>query len=353
MESRQAVKEERAEAAARVAADELHDVNKERRDQSQREYEQKPGVIGSIIKSVQGTLGHAKDAVTGKAHDTAAVTSDTTSVVAENATQSKDAAASKMGEYADYAKEKDKAVEYKDYAADKAKQAKDTTMDKAKEAKNTTMQKTEEYKDYTAEKAKDGKDVTVGKLTELKDSAADAARRAMDMLTGKKEETKEKAGDMAEAAKQKAEDTAEVTKQKAEETAGAAKQKAKGTNEAAKEKYHETEEATRRKMDEMKLQESHDENKAASGGIFGVLGGMKDAIKDTLAPKHTTDETIVGGSKLAVDVEDTRAGKTAATLKNADQVTGHTFNDVGRMDVEGISEVEAKDSTGKNVKVKY
>lgn len=107
----------------------------------------------------------------------------------------------------------------------------------------------------------------------------------------------------------------------------------------------------------MKIHEGDDhddDKKVATGGLFGALGSI-------LGPKHTTttDETTTittsgGGSKIVVDVDDTRAGKTATTLKLADQMTGQTFNDVGRMDVEGkIVEVEAKDSTGKNVKVKY
>lgn len=116
-------------------------------------------------------------------------------------------------------------------------------------------------------------------------------------------------------------------------------------------KYDESEEATRRKMDEMKMHEGDDDHdrKVATGGIFGALGSI-------LAPKHTTDETPtgVGTTKIVVDVDETRGGKTATSLKQADQMSGQTFNDVGRMDAEGsIAEVEAKDSTGKNVKVKY
>ncbi|KAL2487277.1 late [Abeliophyllum distichum] len=213
------------------------------------------------------------------------------------------------------------------------------------------MEKAGEYKDYTAEKAKEGKDTTVGKITELKDSAADAARRAVGYLTGKKEETK----------------------QKTEETAEAAKQKAEETTQAAKEKYEETEEEARRKMEEMKIKEEGDiddarkraeeERDAATeggtegegGGILGTLGSVKDAIKDKLTPHPTRDETgalpitkeervvvldaegtPVEKAKMEVDVE---AGATAATLKTADQMTGQTFNDVGRLDEEGIARV--------------
>ncbi|PQQ09078.1 embryonic protein DC-8 [Prunus yedoensis var. nudiflora] len=83
MASRQA-KEERAEAAARPAADELRDVNKGRVYEEKTEttytptdelgrpaeqvHEEKPGVIGSVLKTVTGKLEQAKDAVVGKSH---------------------------------------------------------------------------------------------------------------------------------------------------------------------------------------------------------------------------------------------------------------------------------------------
>ncbi|KAL8252887.1 hypothetical protein R6Q59_036580 [Mikania micrantha] len=68
----------RAEDAGRAAADELRDTNKQRGvtgevmvdDQQTQPDENRPGIIGSIIHTVTGTLSTAKDAVTGKTHDT-------------------------------------------------------------------------------------------------------------------------------------------------------------------------------------------------------------------------------------------------------------------------------------------
>ncbi|GLT93462.1 hypothetical protein SLE2022_112540 [Rubroshorea leprosula] len=104
MASREA-KEERAEAAARLASEELRDVNREReyggttvyKEQMDAHLQQEeiPGVIGSALRAVQGTYEHAKQAVVGKSHDTVDATRET-----------KDATAEKAKEYTDYAKEK-------------------------------------------------------------------------------------------------------------------------------------------------------------------------------------------------------------------------------------------------------
>lgn len=86
---------------------------------------------------------------------------------------------------------------------------------------------------------------------------------------------------------------------------------------------------------------------------MGAIGGMKDKIKDTLAPKHTYEESNYesgegrGSRRVVVDVkvsdqtsgqsfDETPAGKTAATLKGSDQMSGQTFNDVGPLNEEGI-----------------
>ncbi|TKY62058.1 Embryonic protein DC-8 [Spatholobus suberectus] len=164
-------KQARAEAAAKLAAKDLEDVNRLRSDSAwkePRDDESKPGVIGSMVRA-------AKEAVVGKPHD--AVDNSSRGVydsAKEKARETKDEGGSKVGEY----------------ASQKAKETKDHAADKAMEAKDTTMQKAGEYKDYTAEKAKEGKDSAVGKLGELKDSAADAAKRAMGFFTAKKDETK-------------------------------------------------------------------------------------------------------------------------------------------------------------------
>jgi len=187
-------KQARAEAAAKLAAKDLEDVNRMRDNSStafkeqQRYSENRPGVIGSMFRA-------AKEAVVGKPHpETSPGAYDS---CRERVT--KEQGGSKMGEYADYATQKaketkdatvQKAGEYTDFATQKAKESKDYAADKAREAKDATLQKASEYKDYTAEKAKEGKDTATGKLGELKDSAADAAKRAMGYFSGTRDETK-------------------------------------------------------------------------------------------------------------------------------------------------------------------
>ncbi|KAG4928376.1 Late embryogenesis abundant protein ECP63 [Glycine max] len=125
-------KKARAEAAAKLAAKDLEDANRLRdstliNTTCHDHDENKPGLIGSMLRA-------AKEAVVGKPHHDEV---DNSSGVYEKAKETKvDAAGSKMGEYADYATQKaretkQKAKEAKDYAADKAKDAKDTTVQTA------------------------------------------------------------------------------------------------------------------------------------------------------------------------------------------------------------------------------
>lgn len=391
-------KEERAEAAAWQAASDLRDVNRERECYEEREakmatdqpQQERPGVIGSVLRSVADTLGHAKDAVVGMSFEAAEQTRETADAAEDKARENKDSvaekakgykncttqkakettdsAACKIDETKESAKQKigeyeDKAKEYKDYAAQKAKDTKDSVMgkvdeykdyatEKAKETKNSALEKTGEYKDYaaeksketkdyTAEKAKEGKDVTVSKLGGLTESAKDAARKAVDFLSGKKEEVKEKAAE---------------------------------TTEATKEKLSETEEAARRKTEGMKLRgEEHREEAAqkeakdieAERGtttretIFDSLGF--GSIKDSIRGKLTTAEDIAeetraarerggtgrkclnkdtGKEEMVIPIEENATGAVASILKASDQMSGQTFNDVGRMDDEGVIRVE-------------
>lgn len=92
-------------------------------------------------------------------------------------------------------------------------------------------------------------------------------------------------------------------------------------------------------------------DQAKGGGLFGALGSVKDAIRDKLTPHPTRDETgATEGKRVAADAErtqvemlddqeETPAGATASTLKEADQISGQTFNDVGRIDEEGVTRV--------------
>ncbi|XP_039174169.1 late embryogenesis abundant protein ECP63 [Eucalyptus grandis] len=475
MASRQA-KEERAEEAARIAASELRDVNRDR--EREREYgaggervaafdaldqpqQQRPGMIGSVLRAVHDTYEHAKEVVVGKSHDAAETgregaeytadrsregydattgkakeykdyttekakeTTDSaaqkvqekTGEAAEKAKETKESAKGKLGEYKDYAAEKaretkdstlGKAAEYKDYTAQKAEEAKektkqkageykDYTAQKAEEAKEKTKQKAGEYKDYaaqkaeeakektretkdaalgkageykdyaaekakqtkdyTAEKAKEGKDTTAGKLGELKDSAADAARRAMDMLSGKKEETKEKTYETLESAQEKLRETEEEARRKMEEL----KVKEREYEDDAARRARENREAWEKEGDRSNIIPIY-KGKEERGGILGAIGSVTGAIKEKLTqPGNKKDESSMAGrgegegrdrdqraeaeKVVEVYVEDTPPGAIASTLKAADQMSGQTFNDVGRIDDEGV--VRITDRHGK------
>lgn len=80
--------------------------------------------------------------------------------------------------------------------------------------------------------------------------------------------------------------------------------------------------------------------------IFSKLGGVKDAIKDKLSmPTDVVEQTRAareyGGTRRGTEgekvvvVDETPVGATAHTLKAADQMTGQTFNDVGKLGSEG------------------
>ncbi|KAI3705309.1 hypothetical protein L1987_75545 [Smallanthus sonchifolius] len=93
-------KELRAEEAARTAADELHDINKQKEVVVEQT---RPGIIGSIFQTVTGTLGSAKDVVTGKTHE---ATDKATIVSTERERENKQDATRKAAEYKDSAAKK-------------------------------------------------------------------------------------------------------------------------------------------------------------------------------------------------------------------------------------------------------
>lgn len=94
MASRQE-KLERAEAALRVAAADLRDINRERENEQVaaavyvveaehgRYQEERSGFIGSVLRAVSGTLEHAKQAVVGKSHEAAETMREGTESAAE------------------------------------------------------------------------------------------------------------------------------------------------------------------------------------------------------------------------------------------------------------------------------
>ncbi|TXG58381.1 hypothetical protein EZV62_016210 [Acer yangbiense] len=286
-------KELRAEAAVRQAAADLRDVNREADNQPPQQ-QQKPGVIGSVLRTVQGTYEHAKEAVVGKSYDAAESTREATESAAEKAKQAKDTTTEKAKETTNSALEKakeaknktvEKTGETKDSALGKAKEAKDKTVEKTEKTKDSALGKAKESTDYAAEKAKEskdttvekaveGKDTTVGKLGELKDSATGAAKKAMGFLTGKTEEAKYKTAETTEAAKARLLLTTTIY---------------------------------------VSVQSRAECN-------------VTEAKKSKFTHPH---EEQVGPEKVEINIEETRPGAVASTMKASDQMSGQTFNDVG------------------------
>ncbi|KAI3442890.1 uncharacterized protein J3R85_000593 [Psidium guajava] len=199
--------------------------------------QERPGVVGSVLRAVHDPYELVKEVVVGKSHDAAETTREDAEYTADRSCGGYDAAMCKAKEYKDYTaenakettnpaaqkvKEKEKtreaaenAKETEESAKGKLGEYKDSTAQRAKKAKEKTKQKATEYKDYTALKprkpkrrrrrrqASEGREGhNGGELGEPKESAADVARQAMEMLSGKKEETKEKTYETVESAKE-------------------------------------------------------------------------------------------------------------------------------------------------------
>ncbi|KAF9667727.1 hypothetical protein SADUNF_Sadunf15G0053600 [Salix dunnii] len=298
----------------RQTASDLRDVNREGECYKEREakmatdqpQQERPGVIESVLRLVFCLcLGENTDT----AEEEARQNKDS---VAEKAKGHRNYTTQKAKETADPAAQKEKLVEHKD-------EHRDYAAKKAKETRNSAVEKTVEYKDYAAEKLRDytaekeieGKDVTVCKLGGLTESAKDATRKAMDFLSGEREEVKEKAAE---------------------------------TTEATREKLSETEEGNG----------SHREQEAET--IFDILGfgTIKDTIRGKLArPEDNVEETratcehrgtgrkcLNKDTEKVIPPEETAPGAVASILKASNQMTSQTFNDVGRMDDEGVNRLE-------------
>lgn len=61
------------------------------------------------------------------------------------------------------------------------------------------------------------------------------------------------------------------------------------------------------------------------------------------ARKHGSTGRTVPAGTVENDIEETHPGAIAETLKAADQITGQTFNDIGRIDEEGAIRIERKE----------
>lgn len=84
---------------------------------------------------------------------------------------------------------------------------------------------------------------------------------------------------------------------------------------------------------------------AAKQNILSAIGDVTTNSRGKLIlPSDVVEETIAarehGGTRrnvevIEVDIEETQPGYIASKLKEADQMSGQTFNDVGRIDDEG------------------
>lgn len=93
---------------------------------------------------------------------------------------------------------------------------------------------------------------------------------------------------------------------------------------------------------------------AAKGNIFSAIGSVTEAITGKLTQPsdvaveemHEACEHSGSGRKkveIEVDVEETQPRYLAAKLKEADQISGQTFNDVGRINDEGTIRLECRE----------
>ncbi|KAI4371344.1 hypothetical protein MLD38_019591 [Melastoma candidum] len=345
-------KEVRAEAEARQSASD--------RAWNEPEPEERPGVIGSVMKAVQS----AKEAVVGKGHhedvdyyagDGGGVTGEATELTrdekareaAERARESKQRAKERAGEMTEKAKEAGE--ETKDYTAEKAREGAERTRQMAESAEEKTKEMGQSAADKTREKATEAKEKTkeMGQSAadKTREKAAEAKEKTMD--TGR--ETKEKAGETAQSAADKTKETTHSATSKLGELKDKAmglfsgkKEEAKQqSRETAKEKLRETEEETQRRMEELRLKgrdeyegdigrkvrEDKDEPERRGGGIFGALGALKEKL--TPHPSNTdkiqaTDKPRVPGTE-EVDVaevhvvEEDVPGTVESTLKASDR----------------------------------
>lgn len=74
-------------------------------------------------------------------------------------------------------------------------------------------------------------------------------------------------------------------------------------------------------------------------GIRSTLTHPSDVVEETRAARERGG-TGRRGEEVLVEVEESRPGAVADTLKKADQMSGQTFNDVGRVEEEGTIRVQ-------------
>ncbi|XP_064940755.1 LOW QUALITY PROTEIN: embryonic protein DC-8-like [Musa acuminata AAA Group] len=399
MSVRQETREERAEAAARKAADELAAIRSERGRQREAEDEREESLRlhkdyglqggeerrGGVLESIKEGTKSLFGVITGRTQEAAEKT-------AEKAGETKDATVQKARAVKDSASQK--AGETKDETVETARETKDSAAEKAREMKDKTMGKAGGYKDYVADKAKEAKDATAEKTRKYKESAEVREREAKDTAAEKAREHKGSAEEKARQAAEKTRETKDMVAEKTKGTTESAKQKMEeykdaaadaarkardylaGTGEVTKERLAEAEEKAEQKMEEAKRKEEQSRREEESrqwteeyvivlhgeiglfrshlrltdflnvqgqrgggGGLFGAIGSMAESIKEKLSVSK--DETEPKEEErltvVCATVRDAEGGDDDVPLrvKEADQSSGQGFNDVGKMGEEG------------------
>ncbi|KAL2933533.1 Late embryogenesis abundant protein ECP63 [Bienertia sinuspersici] len=356
-------KEEKAEGAARYAADELKSSREEREsyntqqhvrkddnkdhyagvggisEETHTQQQNRPGLISSVFGALGSTYEHAKEAVTGKTHDAAEKTKETAGVVSESMKESHDVAAVRAREDAARAREgKDNAAENlkqtKDYTVGKTKdtagyvadraavQAKDVAKDnagyaadKAAQAKDATVGKTKDTAGYVADKATQAKDVTVGKTKDSAGYVADKAVQAKDVTVGKTKDTAGYVANKVGQAKDTTVDAAQQAKDAAAEKARVAADKTGEYTDYTAEKAVEGKDTAVGKLGELK-----DSAVGAAQRAMGFLGGKKDEAKDKVG------ETAEVAKEKTVEATEAAKQKGREAMDSAQQTAGAAKN---------------------------
>ncbi|XP_058204138.1 embryonic protein DC-8-like isoform X2 [Rhododendron vialii] len=335
-------KMERAEAAARMAAAELSDVNREQRRQQYgeergasktesdrdqpRDDDEKRGVIGNVLKSVAETL---EQAVTGRAP----VTSDDDLMRREEVGGGNESpppaekAKQKAGETKEKAKEK--LEETKESAAEKARQAKEklgevTGVDRERGGEDQPSHDDDRPPNDHREEERPGilgsllKVVTGGK----RDKASEDRMRGegSEDLTEKAREAKERAKEKAEETKESAKEKAEETKEKAKEYKDYTAEKAEQTKNSAAEKAKQAKDWTLGKVSEYKDSAAEKAKEAKDTAVEKAREAKEKTAEKAEETKDSTAEKAGGykdyTAERAKETKDTAVGK-VAELKDA------------------------------------
>uniref|UniRef100_A0ACD5VNQ5 Uncharacterized protein n=1 Tax=Avena sativa TaxID=4498 RepID=A0ACD5VNQ5_AVESA len=304
MASEQNRREERAQAAAQKAADELAAARRDMHEPSSPG--RRTGIFSSVQESARSLLGAVRDTFSGSVRDTP------TAYESQSA-GAMDSAGEKLGEYGGY-------------ASQKAEEGKESASDMAEAAK----MKASETKDAAAEKTKETADAAARKTMETKDAAWETAEQAKEYMV-----------DMEENARQA---LAGDAKDRKCETYESARQQGEEVRRRAVEKAEEEQRRTRQPSEE-------ERSKSATENIFGAAQGLTQAFKEKMTMPTDVIEQKLAQGRDGGGMKGTGAGRGDADdendvmtrVKAADQMTGTWFNDVGKMGEEGTGIKEGTD----------